>query len=756
MNKKSISSVFLWIILYLTNKIVHAQSEIYISVPQPEYPYTLPKDFEKKYSDLNWEYFQKIAKDNPILKDEDFVIKFLFFNYSWWEGSYANLEKSFVKFLGEDGFDFMVMDDRIFFDDLGIMSATYVPYYVDIDYPSLTLLMDYKDYINDEEMDFHDPKQYKEGKYDGHIYGLPFDIDFDGLYYYNNNEKAKSIVENISDKTWDDLVDELNSPPSAPLKVALNVDTDLLGFFVEYINNHRNFNKEYDSKFYDIFLNKTGDDLINNFYNLTQKYTDKKATRSTSLKRDQAFTAFTTENSTFLRGKASLYSILRDSLRVNDTEISFTLPPKKTTNLFHRYLVANKARVGKELSPKVFAEIAKILTSKEMQLFRAETFGGIPTFDLKKKDSDDQIKIYCDEFPMMCEYLETMNKIYIKEIFNPSKYAVPYFEVECFLPLKIRYYLESGKQEDFDVIKHVLYSIKYLVTNGEGFSWYIFFSIVCIIISLAISYGTIYFTNKFKDHPSIKIISPSFCNMIVFGSSMSLIKPLFRLPPYSYFKIRFVLIYNTINYGLIFIPMFVVTYRIFRIYKVKTFLSKSLTNKRLMIITIVLISLSTIYRMVIAFTSKFIALIFMIICTGSFSKKFGDICYVFVVFLINVNDFMINFMITIFDEGVFFKFFFLLTIYNDIMVLFCIYFLVGSRVLNILINPKYDNVRGSSVDLRKYISLNFSLFTAKTLINSNKTNKNSTLRSNRESNTSTLKISMVSPYLFFTFKSEPQ
>ena len=50
--------------------------------------------------------------------------------------------------------------------------------------------------------------------------------------------------------------------------------------------------------------------------------------------------------------------------------------------------------------------------------------------------------------------------------------------------------------------------------------------------------------------------------------------------------------------------MFVVTYRIFRIFKVKTFLSNSLTNKRLLIITIVLISISTIYRAVIAFTSK--------------------------------------------------------------------------------------------------------------------------------------------------------
>ncbi|ORY44986.1 hypothetical protein LY90DRAFT_20586 [Neocallimastix californiae] len=665
MNKKPLCSVLLWIILYLTNKIVRAQSEIFVSVPQPEYPYTLPKDFEKKYSELSWEYFQKIAKDNPILKNEDIVIKFLFFNYSWWDGSYANLERNYVKFLGEDGFDFMVMDDRIFFDDIGIMSATYVPYYVNIDYPSLTLLMDYKDYINDEEMDFHNPKQYKEGKYDGHIYGLPFDIDFEGLYYHNDDEKAISIVENIGYKTWDDLVDELKSPPSAPLKIALGVETDLLGFFVEYISNHRNFNKEYDSNFYNIFLNTTGDELIRNFFNLTRKYTENKPSQSTSLKREKAFSVFTDKKSTFLRGKASLYDIVWS----NKTEVSFTLPPKKTTNLFHRYLVANKARVGKELSAKVFTEIAKVLTSKEMQLFRAETFGGIPTFDLKKKDSDDQIKRYCDEFPMMCEYLETMNKIYIKDVFNPSKYAVPYFEVECFLPLKLRYYLDSGKQEDFDVIKHVLYNIKYLVTNGEGFNWYIFFSYVFAFISLIMSFGTIYFTNKFRDHPSIKIISPSFCNMIVFGISMSLFKPLFRLPPYSYFKIRFILIYNTVNNGLIFIPMFVVTYRIFRIFKVKTFLSNSLTNKRLMIITIVLISISTIYRAVIAFTSKvyykmtggvresrmpyiyysnnkidsdiyftynniiFIALLFMIICTGSFSKKFGDICYVFVVFL---------------------------------------------------------------------------------------------------------------------------
>ncbi|ORY44987.1 hypothetical protein LY90DRAFT_703604 [Neocallimastix californiae] len=77
------------------------------------------------------------------------------------------------------------------------------------------------------------------------------------------------------------------------------------------------------------------------------------------------------------------------------------------------------------------------------------------------------------------------------------------------------------------------------------------------------------------------------------------------------------------------------------------------------------------------------------------------------------------------------------------MVLFCIYILVGSRVLNILINPKYDSVRGSSVDLKKYVTLNFSLFSRssnKTMNGSNSTlNKNSSISRNRESTVPTLK-----------------
>jgi len=125
----------------------------------------------------------------------------------------------------------------------------------------------------------------------------------------------------------------------------------------------------------------------------------------------------------------------------------------------------------------------------------------------------------------------------------------------------------------------------------------------------------------------------------------------------------------------------------------------------------------------------FCALLCMIIITGNYSKKFGDICYVFVVFIININDYMINLMITRFDEEKFFKFYFLLTVYNDILILLCIYLLVGSRVLNILINPKFDNPRSSNVDLKKYIPISLGFFSR----NSNSTNESSTNNTIRDS-----------------------
>jgi len=98
----------------------------------------------------------------------------------------------------------------------------------------------------------------------------------------------------------------------------------------------------------------------------------------------------------------------------------------------------------------------------------------------------------------------------------------------------------------------------------------------------------------------------------------------------------------------------------------------------------------------------------MIIITGSNSKKFGDICYVFVVFIINVNDYMIDFMITCMDEPYFFSSFFLLTLYNDLLILVCVYLLVGSRIIVILIDPNCDSRKSGGENLRKCVAMNLS------------------------------------------------
>ncbi|OUM63734.1 hypothetical protein PIROE2DRAFT_9672 [Piromyces sp. E2] len=661
--------IIILIILVLSNNLINAQNktEVYILVSEPEYPYTLSENFQETYSTLLQEKFEKLTENDARFKNITLIFNFL--KFGWWKGSFANLARIYNNYLNDDGYDLMVMDDRMFFNDVSLIETPYLSGYIGLYEPTVTKLMDFKKYVKKEDISFHNSKQFNDGKEDSHIYGLPFEIDFDGLYYHNDDEKAKNILNNIGEKTWDDLVYELKEPPAAPLKIALGVETDLLAFFVEYVNNHYNLTKEYDTNFYDTFNNKTGDDLINGFYNLTHLYTDEIINDSIYLKRDDAFNSFYDRNSTFLIGKASLNNIIWE----NESDISFSLPPKYTTNLVHKYIVVNKSLVNNKLSAEIYAEIAKVLTSKEMQLFRAEKFGSIPTFDINKKNSDKDIENYCNKFSKMCQYLETINKIYIKDIFK-SKYGVQYFEVECFLPLKLRYYLESGESGDFD------------------------------------------------DHAYIKVISPLFCNLIVFGCSMSMAKPLFRLPPYSRFKIRFSLIYSTLNYGLIYIPMIMVTQRIYRIYKSKTLIFKSLTNKRLMIVTIFLISISTIYRMIIAFSSR----VYYRTSGGSRearnnSKKFGDICYVFVVFIINVNDFMIDLMISFMDEQYFYSFYFLLTVYNNVMILVCVYLLVGSRIIVIFLNPNYDKRVSSNDNIKNFIPLNLSIMS--TMIRDNENSK---------------------------------
>jgi len=121
----------------------------------------------------------------------------------------------------------------------------------------------------------------------------------------------------------------------------------------------------------------------------------------------------------------------------------------------------------------------------------------------------------------------------------------------------------------------------------------------------------------------------------------------------------------------------------------------------------------------------------MIIITGSHSKKFEDIYFLFVVFIINVNDYMIDFIISCFDETYFFSSFFLLTLINDLIILVCVFLLVGSRIIVILFNPNYGSRNSGVENLKKYVPMD--LFSMLKIIKNkdNDSSGNQKLNSNR-------------------------
>lgn len=74
----------------------------------------------------------------------------------------------------------------------------------------------------------------------------------------------------------------------------------------------------------------------------------------------------------------------------------------------------------------------------------------------------------------------------------------------------------------------------------------------------------------------------------------------------------------------------------------------------------------------------------MIISTGKVSKKFGDICYIFITFVLNISDFFVERLFEKLNYINYEKFFLLIIFINGLVTLTCIYILVGSRVFFVM------------------------------------------------------------------------
>ncbi|OUM65768.1 hypothetical protein PIROE2DRAFT_7184, partial [Piromyces sp. E2] len=505
--------------------------------------------------------------------------------------------------------------------------------------------------------------------------------------------------------------------------------------------------KEPNKKYYDQFCEKDADEKFKAFRKHVIDYTNENYNRTLQLSLDQAFMMFVQDQSPFFRGKASHYYLLFEEEEEGDNknkrqdesmpQFSSVLPPKNISPLTEHYLIANKNTF---IDKDILMETARILTSKEMQLYKVKHFGSIPTFDFSKKNDDNEIKNYCDKHSKICEHYENLKKFRLKDLFD-SRYTPAFFEVRLLLPSVIKRYIMSNNLER---LKFGFENIKELVTSFMGAYSYLTYCIISIYSILI--FTVIGLTYYYKNHPYLKAISPLFCIIIILGYLLTTIGILMFLPPFSIAKCKIFYMLEILSYTLIVAPMYVITYRIYRIFKSGIIDSKSLSNKRLFIYVVIFNLIAVIYKFIVIFAVDFhyiaygylnesrrlaryyftnytvfdtvdsiiigllyFCLLIMIIRTGSASKKFGDISFIYVIILLNIIGFITGKIISQDSIEHFSSLFFILSIIHVTIGCLSTYLLVGGRLIFIILyKDKYKSITTrviNSADLAECVPL---------------------------------------------------
>eukprot|EP00833_Pecoramyces_ruminatium_P003143 jgi/Orpsp1_1/1177175/evm.model.c7180000060462.1 len=507
-------------------------------------------------------------------------------------------------------YDMAIFDDRLLLSDIELMRTYACGTYLHSFLPTDDYIFDMTDYVKNDELKHHDNEILSHTYDEKHIYALPYEKDFDLIYYNELDENFKNIAKSMSTLTWNELYNMTYSEPEKHTMIALGDDDNLLNFFFEYMNSQFDISKTPDNKYFDQFCEEEFVEKFYSFRDFVFDYTRNNYNRTLHLSLDDAFTYFVNDASPFYKGKASHYHLFDEIENENENEnengngndektyskFSSVLPPKYQSAIIEHFVVINKNSI---IDKDILMEIAKILTSKEMQLFKAERFGSIPTFDFSKKDTDSDIKKYCEMHSKICEHSEKIKKIHLKDLFD-SKYTPAFFETRLLLPSVIKRFIRF---DSIDLLTFTLNNIKELVTDHMGiYSFLTYFLMSVFVISTLIIMVLTFYHRK---HPYLKAISPNFCIIILFGYILSTISILMYLPPFSVLKSKIFYIMETICYTIILAPMFAVTFRIYRIFKSDSLISKSLDDLHLIMYVSIFTGIVFIYKLIIVSCEKF-------------------------------------------------------------------------------------------------------------------------------------------------------
>eukprot|EP00833_Pecoramyces_ruminatium_P016730 jgi/Orpsp1_1/1190762/evm.model.d7180000081086.1 len=229
--------IFCYFILFLNS--VNARNIINILINKPDFD---ENDYLENYNHVVNQYFTS--------KNVDFHIKFSYCVPNDEDGvelsmKYQNAESGFLadtdyaknynctlRELKNSNYDMMILDDKFLFSDQSYLDNTLLQ--------SLFQFTNLKNYyvnynkyiIKDNDISHHQKDIINNGKLeDDEFYGLPYEIDFDVLYYHEEDDLLKDVLS-----TQVKELSQINEQDV--LSIGLGNNDELLNMFTEFIRYH--------------------------------------------------------------------------------------------------------------------------------------------------------------------------------------------------------------------------------------------------------------------------------------------------------------------------------------------------------------------------------------------------------------------------------------------------------------------------------------------------------------------------------------
>jgi len=502
---------------------------------------------------------------------------------------YARNFNCTLRELKNTNYDIMILDDRFLYGDNGY--ADYLLLKDEFDYNKLTnYFVDYNNYnINNENINHHDTDIFNDGKLGSkkNLYGLPYELDFDLVYYHERNDNSKDLLAlDVSDSSFGNEL-----PSEEILSAGFGDNDELFNFFSEFIRYQYNIPKGNDPTSYEQLYDDNANKIYDSFRQYTLRFTgdDIEKTLNTTIK--DAYNTFLDDENKLLRGKASWYKNLKE---IENVSIKMNSLPHEITMINQKYVVINKN------SPKQYEElieVALLLSSKEMQIYRALQMGSIPTFKFKES-SDESVASYCQMNSEICEILKKINPIRINNIYRKKDISAQFLEIRLIVPLGLKKTLVDPNNYNAKmVLQNVIDNWNGTYDNGNGVTLEMGLFLMLNILNIGI---TIFFlfimfmVHINRRHPYIKAMSPQLTNITILGLVLRMLHPLTFTIAFTRFLCQLTAILNFVINNLIYLPLLAIIFRIYYIYTNISSVSygKKLNDGRLIMLIIILLILS--------------------------------------------------------------------------------------------------------------------------------------------------------------------